>query len=168
MLTIEKLYIFQLFNPLFTPAENSPPEYHQLVVDCCSITCTMGDCTMSFLEARPASLTETVMRILSIILLVVAALWLTSCGEEGGFGSFCQLTPSMLDNCANEVEDSKLTCIYSGYPTCNGKVCAIWQESRAFCTRTCTDDGGCPGDATCQQYFEEKFCIPNVLPEIGQ
>lgn len=96
--------------------------------------------------------------------VVLGALALGACDEDPAFFHECPLSDTILELCAEQSDDTQLTCIVREHPMCEESICASWKGSASFCSRECTDDAGCPTDSTCQTYLDFKVCVPNTPP----
>lgn len=104
---------------------------------------------------------------LTLLVLVSAG-----CNSNSDFGTFCAISQTFIEsNCkSKDNPQAKLTCVTESHPSCNNRVCLIYQESEPFCTLRCNSSNDCPGKAPCKEtIFQDgtgaykKFCVPSKL-----
>ncbi len=75
----------------------------------------------------------------------------------------CPMSDAIKQACASQQSTTQLTCVVEQHPYCNEAICAMWQGSDPFCSRTCSGDGDCPSGSTCQTYLDINFCVQDSV-----
>lgn len=102
--------------------------------------------------------------------LFVAVTSGTGCDDEEPFFRSCPLSTSIVELCREDQPNTELTCLVTQHPMCVEGVCATWEGSGTFCSRTCTDTADCPPESACLPYLDGSLsiCVPDERPEPGQ
>lgn len=112
------------------------------------------------------------MKPMTRMMMVLAALFATGsgCDDEEPFFRSCPLSTSIVEVCKEDQPNTELTCVVTEHPMCVEGVCAAWEGSGTFCSRTCTGTSECPPDSSCLPYLEGglSICVPDERPEPGQ
>lgn len=92
------------------------------------------------------------------------------CDDEEPFFKSCPLSTSIVELCREDQPNTELTCLVTQHPMCVEGVCATWEGSGTFCSRTCTDTADCPPESACLPYLDGSLsiCVPDERPEPGQ
>ncbi len=100
---------------------------------------------------------------LSLVLVAVSSLIALSGCPDDNLYTACPLSNSIIEACANAGDGVEYNCVVAEHPYCLEEICASWQGSDSFCTRSCVIDDDCPGTATCESHLDIKFCVPEDL-----
>jgi hypothetical protein len=105
------------------------------------------------------------------IVLATCAWALSACDEGEPFYRTCPLSASILALCEEDQPGTELTCVVTDHPMCDEGVCAAWEGSASFCSRTCTTTDDCPTESKCLAYLEGsgiQVCVPDVRPQAAE
>lgn len=107
------------------------------------------------------------MKHLSSFLILLAAAPLFACDEAEPFFRACPLSSSIVAVCREDQPNTDLTCVVTEHPMCDERVCAAWEGSASFCTRTCELTSDCPPASSCLPYLrgmDISVCVPDERP----
>ena len=94
-----------------------------------------------------------------LIAAIVSLAAVAGCEEEEFFRS-CPLSATIIEACEIESTSTTLTCVVAQHPICDEQICAKWEGSESFCSRTCLADTDCPSGSSCLTYLDFAFCVP--------
>lgn len=107
----------------------------------------------------------------TLIGFAIAAALAGGCDDELEFFRSCPLSSSIIEVCREDQPNTDLTCVVTEHPMCDERVCAAWEGSGSFCSRTCELTSDCPPDSVCLPYLQGldiSVCVPNERPPAGQ
>lgn len=84
---------------------------------------------------------------------------LSGCPDDNLFTD-CPLSNSIAAACEDVGGGVDFNCVVAEHPYCLEEICASWQGSESFCTRSCVIDDDCPGTSTCESHLQLDFCVP--------
>lgn len=110
---------------------------------------------------------------LNIVFLLLGAGLLVGCSED--FGTACDFpqAPEINEACSTRLDDqqnpSVTTCIDTFNADCSSRLCVSFQGSSAFCSESCSSEGDCPSQATCQTSSDGVgVCVPDFVLDAVQ
>jgi len=108
---------------------------------------------------------------LAMALMGIAVAFASGCDDEAEFFRSCPLSSSIIEVCREDQPNTDLTCVVTEHPMCDERVCAAWEGSGSFCSRTCELTSDCPPDSVCLPYLQGldiSVCVPNERPPAGR
>lgn len=100
-----------------------------------------------------------------LLSIVGFAALVAACSDD--FGTACELpdTPAIQSRCSTtEGSDSRPTCVFALSADCNSNICAVYEGSRPFCSKSCQTDSDCPAEARCETSPDDvRYCVPAGL-----
>ena len=90
-----------------------------------------------------------------------------SCGDD--FGSRCTLPTKVQEACQTQGGGgsglrSRINCVMEENLDCSSRICVVFQDGEPFCSKACTVDRDCPGNAKCVPLSiypdSELYCVP--------
>lgn len=105
-----------------------------------------------------------------VALTSLASPSMVACDETEPFFRSCPLSTSIVAICKEDQPNTELTCVVTQHPMCDEGVCAAWEGSGTFCSRTCTGSSECPPESACLPYLDGTLsvCVPDERPAPGQ
>lgn len=112
---------------------------------------------------------EVVKRVVGTLTMMVCAgcsvFLLAGCVDD--LYADCPLDAQSLDQAVAEcaAQDVKRGCVVENQTACETSVCARFQGSSPFCTKSCASDGDCP-DGQCLEFVFQtgrKYCVSNTV-----